>query len=97
MQIPEKNANDVRTGIQLDSLNEVKTILASPVFTSDEKIHLIESRIIVGKAKRAELDNVSENTGTRPATRAAGCTTCEPEAPVGQMTIFDFLGATSVR
>lgn len=100
----EDSAIEARTYIQLDSLNIVKDILASTAFTNDEKVHLIESRFIVEKAEMAELDEEVENTGATGTlfgeNLSEGSTYCtagdtEPDVPVGQMTLFEFLGANA--
>lgn len=95
-QTIEESASEARTDIQLETLNVVKDILASPAFSSDEKIHLIESRFIVEKAEIAELDEEMENIGTLFGEGAACCSSCEAEAPIDQMSIFEFLGANSI-
>jgi hypothetical protein len=97
-----EHAAESLSEIQLESLGDIKDILGSKEATNDEKIHLIESRLIIEKMETKNLEreikklkaieaSIIEEMGEADF-RCADCDgSCENDAPEGQLTIFDFL------
>ncbi|MGX1195737.1 hypothetical protein [Metabacillus sp. SLBN-84] len=83
------------SAIESSTLTDIKGIIGAVSFTNNEKIHLIESRLIIEKSERSEL--AAEMNDLRKLEAIIQSTVGrekpgDSDAPYGQLTIFDFLG-----